>query len=281
MKKLLILSLLLFVLTGCETKGAPRLDTPENIRHEGSRVLFDEVMHATIYIVEVNGFPYETESTYFDIVETGDISVRVKAQAEGYQDSVYSENYVFQIVSVLADQKYNYSIFSTFDLVIYQFGEDVLIDRISRTTGDLGLNNYSYEGRKLKLASSFLVLLSKGDHVFTVHVANKGSFDVTITINEAGFPYMVSHRNVSFDGRDITLLFALYEEAYYDSEIIAVTATGLSATDYVINDNQLTIKASFIDQYFTNNPDKTVLSIQYTLAHPIANIQGFIFVRKA
>ena len=280
MKKLFIVVIVLLTLFGCVPKGEPVLVTPTNLRQEGNQVLFDEVMHATHYIVEINGVAYTTEQTFFNIVETGDIRVRVKAQAEGYQDSLFSNEIQFTLTISLEDVKINYSIYSTFDLVVYEFSEDVIIERISRTTGDVSDQNYSYDSQKLSMKSPFLVLLTKGDHEFVVHVKDKGSFTLTITINDVGFPYMISHRNRVFESQDIVVLFALYEEEFYDSEILSLTGNGITSSDYVINGNMLTIHASFIENYFQNNPDKTTLSLQYSLKHAIANVPGFIFIQR-
>ncbi|HCZ24311.1 MAG TPA: hypothetical protein DHV05_05615 [Acholeplasmataceae bacterium] len=175
---------------------------------------------------------------------------------------------------------YNYSIYSTFDLVIYQFNEDVTIDTLSRSTGVVSESNYLYANRKLTLNSSFLKLLSKGEHVITVTVEDLGSFDVTLTINDVGFPYIVTDPSIVFIGEDVTVMYALYEENLYDSEIISITGDGLTEEDYEINDNRLTINSSFISSYFEVNTTKNTLLIKFTLSHPITNVNGFLFIKR-
>ena len=280
MKKLMFIVLVVLTLFGCQPNGSAVLDTPSNIRREGSRLLFDEVEHATHYVIEINGETTTVTNYYYDFVETGELSVRVKAQAEGYQDSLYSQVYVFVLSNELKDVSYNYSVFSTFDLTIYQFNEDVTIDSLSRSTGVIAESNYTYVNRKLTLNSAFLKVLSKGEHVITVTVADLGSFDVTITMNDVGFPYIVTDPSILFIGEDVTVIYALYEEDLYDSDIISITGDGLTEDDYEINENRLTISSTFISSYFQENTTKNALLIKFTLSHPITNVNGFLFIKR-
>ncbi|HCZ25064.1 MAG TPA: hypothetical protein DHV05_09565, partial [Acholeplasmataceae bacterium] len=95
MKKIVFIMLFVLTLIGCTPSNSTVLDTPDNVRREGSRLLFDEVEHATKYVIEINGEVITVTDHFYDFVERGELSVRVKAQAEGYQDSAFTQIYQF------------------------------------------------------------------------------------------------------------------------------------------------------------------------------------------
>jgi hypothetical protein len=86
------LLLLLFVVTlsSCSKPTLDQLDTPENLRFE-DLLRWDEVEHATNYIVYINDVGYPVSDTYYVIAEQGDYSIYVVALAGNYEDSEHSD----------------------------------------------------------------------------------------------------------------------------------------------------------------------------------------------
>ena len=96
MKKIFMIVLLAFILYGCAEKSLEKLDTPKYLVFT-DRVYFNYVDHATSYILEINGVEYEITTNSYHFALEGDYTVRVKARAEGYEDSLYSEPIEFSL----------------------------------------------------------------------------------------------------------------------------------------------------------------------------------------
>lgn len=98
MKKIYFLILLVLSLTSCADASMTqdRLDMPVNVIVDKNTITFDPVLNATSYII--NLLPQETNEainhvitdTTYTIEESGTYNVRIRAQAPGYADSLFS-----------------------------------------------------------------------------------------------------------------------------------------------------------------------------------------------
>jgi len=278
LKKILLILLVLLSLYGCKTNDEnKRLAIPQNLRYEGSTFSFDAVEHATSYVLEINGEQIILTSTSHILNLAGDYSIRVKARAEGYFDSFYSDRYVFSIHLELQNVRHNYSVQSTFDLIVYTFSEDVTITNIKFNNQIISSDHYIYTNRQLFFKSSYLSTLTPLLYVFEISLGNKGSFHLNLNVIDTNLPYIVSYNNVTFEEGDITLQFELF-----GGNIQGLTSSfTITTEDYQIEDHMLTIKSAYISRYFEQFPSQDTLSLRYTLNHNDEYVIGYIFINRS
>lgn len=278
MRKLIIVVILLFTLVGCKPSDATiRLDTPQNLIHEDSTISFDAVEYATSYVLEVNDEEIILTTTSYTFQTSGAYSIRVKARAEGYLDSFYTDQYSFTIFVNVSDVRFNYSIQSSFDLLAYTFEEDVVITSIQLNETNLSSSNYMYTNQQLMIPSSYLTALDPDLYTFEVNLGLGESFDLVINVMDTNLPYIVSYNTLTYnEGEDINIWY----------ELFGGTIQGLSsgyaidASDYSIDDNILTIKSSYVSEYFNEFTTQQTLSIRYTLSKNDEYVLGYIFINK-
>lgn len=278
MKKLLVVFILLLTLFGCKPNDQmKRLDIPQNLTHEESLISFDAVEYATSYVLEINGEEVIISTTSYLLTTSGDFSIRVKARAEGFYDSFYSDRYTFNLPLHIEDIRYNYSTYSSFDLIIYTFDEDVTISSIMLEDETISSTHYSYTNHQLIIHASYLDTLTPLLHEYEVSLGSKGSFAFFINIIDTNLPYMISYNNVSWtENQDVVIEF----------ELFAGTIQGLSSgyeilpEDYVIDDNELIINSTYISQYFLEFTSQSTLSIRYTLQLNDQYVIGYIFINR-
>lgn len=116
----IILILGLLILVGC---NKDRLKKVDNILVNKNVITFDEVLNAEKYILDLNGTLITLNEPTYTILEPGEYQVRVKATANKYEDSLYS-NFVSVVVKYLEYPK-NIKIFN------YQLQYDLVADATS------------------------------------------------------------------------------------------------------------------------------------------------------
>jgi hypothetical protein len=273
MKKLWIL-LLLFILVGCKPE-VKRLDAPQGLAFVDGSIVFDEVENASSYFVKINDETIEIDVTSYGITTPGSYTVKVKASGEGFQDSYYSDSITFIINTTFSNERYNYSLISTFDLLIKQFSHAFDLQSISLNEQDVSLSNVVLESRQLKLKSSFLKTLETGLHVFEI-ILDSGSFEVTIIIHQSAKPYIISNNEIKTDmNSNASFLYELF-----GGEIATVSGHSISADDYEIVGNQLTIKQTFITSNFNNDAALSMIVLGYSLKSGENTVIGYLFILK-
>ena len=90
----------MFILIGCSSneKSIERLNTPRNLEIHKDVLTFDPVDKATSYILNINGEMIEITETTYTFLEEGEYRVKVKAIAEGFLDSLYSQVLEFNMI---------------------------------------------------------------------------------------------------------------------------------------------------------------------------------------
>lgn len=276
MKKILLLIILALTLIGCtKTPEVKVLSTPTNLSHQQNIISFDAVSHATSYIIDINGEEIEITTTTYTIELYGEVTVKVKARAEGYQDSSYSNELVFSIPLSLPDVRYNYSIHSSFDLFIYTFQAGIAIDNITSSTTSISTNDYTFINNQLIFKSTYLKSLDRKLHEFAISLGAMGQLNLTILITETQLPYLISNNTIDFDSNDITLNVELF-----GGTIVGLSGNSITSSDYTISGSSITLHSTFINQYFSTHPNETTLSIKYDLRLGDSYVFGYLFIKK-
>ena len=161
MKKvsLLLSVLMIILLIGCvEDEPTTRLATPTNLSFDIATLTFDEVEHATSYLIIGEGLNETSATNSYTFKEEGTYKVRVVARAKGYLDSLYSSE--LEVVVSIAYQK-PYMI-SSKDITT-NFKDDIKLSFASLGYTFKSLNgyaitssDYTYVNDVLTIKASFL-----------------------------------------------------------------------------------------------------------------------------
>ncbi len=174
------------------------------------------------------------------------------------------------------DQTFVYSIQSSFDLKIQDLPNDLSVTEVKRGQEMLTSAIFIHDKSELFLKSSYLKGLSLGEHVLSFET-EKGIFSIRLNIIDTNRPYMISSSTVFTDfSKDVIVLFELF-----GGSIQSVSGNDITSSHYSIRNNQLTIKKGFIEQSFTQNPDRETLIIGYTLHVDSHVVIGYLFIKKA
>ena len=267
----------LMSLYGCNTNSDDkRLDIPSNLRRENYVIMFDGVQNATSYIIEINGGFYEIRTTSYTLNQPGDYSIRVKARAEGYSDSLFTDRLTFTIPLSLVNPRFNYSKSSSFHLTAYLFENNVTIHSIILNEVEVSSDNYQLVDRHLRFHKDYLQTLDIGIHLFTVSLGNLGSFVVTVNIINTILPYIVTHNTTTqAPTKDLVFQYELFGGVF-----LTLSGNDITSNDYIINENVVTIKTSFIDAYFEAHPELQTLSLKYDLQKDDQFVFGYIFINR-
>ncbi|MFW6272588.1 MAG: hypothetical protein ACOC2U_02260 [bacterium] len=169
--------------------------------------------------------------------------------------------------TVLGDRYFQYSVNSSQNILLTNIDitDDYYLtdlDGNSLDAGDIIVKNDYYE-----IKSDYI--LSKDEEVveFYLYFDNYKSL-ISITLNEKDQPYIISSSVVHTDGEsDLVFQFELF-----DGIIKQVNGNELSESDYLINDNLLTIESLYINDQFN---DSDSFSIDYVLEED-GLVLGFI-----
>jgi hypothetical protein len=275
MKKLLVMILLALLLIGCDESKLERLGTPTNLRYD-EMIHFDTVQDATSYVIELNNEKITITETFYQVTTPGTYTVRVKAQGVGYQDSLYTEEITFTVSYPFSDFAFIYSIRSIVDVPVGSVAEANEIAQVSLSGDPISTTAYTFENKLFTLKSAYLTTLPIGEQVFTV-TTNIGSFDITINIFDTSTPYMMSKSEIFTDfSTDVTVIYDLF-----GGSISGLSGNNITASDYTITNNTVTISKTFIENAFTSEPTRETLVIGYTLESGNNVVIGYIFIKKS
>ena len=87
---------MLFTLQACTPEIKEELDIPLNLRFT-DEIRFDMVEHATQYVLKINDDEIVIDTNHYELTVEGTYTVRVRARAEGFYDSVYSAPITFDV----------------------------------------------------------------------------------------------------------------------------------------------------------------------------------------
>ncbi|MDO9629888.1 MAG: hypothetical protein Q7I99_08285 [Acholeplasmataceae bacterium] len=184
-KKLIILSLLLFTLSGCKPEGNIRLETPANLRYENFGLVFDAVENAEDYVIEINGVTYSTTNLQYDLNYFGDYQVRVKAQAKNYQDSYYTEKLTFTMAPFFPSPT-NLNVINQilfWDSVPNATSYEVRVDNQVYTTTDTNLTLSLYGSLRKEIKVKAIFRLGESPYSLPIYVSTEVTILSTTTKN--------------------------------------------------------------------------------------------------
>lgn len=183
MRKIIIVFTLLLTLflIGCaDNTPKERLATPENLEFNDVTLTFDEVEHATSYLIIGSGINDTTTTNSYTFKKEGQFKVRVIAKASGYLDSLHSNE--LEVLVSFADQKP--FVTSNKDITT-NFEDDTVVTFESLDYTFKGLygydiesSNYTFKNNTLTIKASFIKTAfdeNPGPHLIFTYTFERGN----------------------------------------------------------------------------------------------------------
>lgn len=279
MKKILILLtfLLAVALVGCASTPTPtRLSTPQNLRFSVDTLTFDRVPNATSYLILSADENYTTTTNSYTF-EAGSYRVRVVARAEGYLDSLISEEIAF-VVDGEPEPTPRLTTPKNLSFENNTLTFDVVSDATSYVV--------SVNGSDTTVLTNSYTFTTAGFYRVVVYAKAEGYLDSllsqeieVIVVFEDTKPFRESNEAITTNlNDDIMIRFA--SAGYTFKSLNGSSNYVVTSSDYTYVNDVLTIKVSFLIEAFENNPERTELTFSYVFEKDSQTHIGFIIVKK-
>lgn len=161
---------------------------------------------------------------------------------------------------------YNYSINSSFDLLLYKYEKEVNYINLKVNNEEIDSNNTIIINNEVLLKATYIISLYKENeenkHNLILNT-NLGVHEITLNLNNKTTPYSYTDLKVKTDlNNDIIYKFELF-----DYKFVRITNEYIDEDDYELNNNEIVIKKSTITKYFDENDNELVLSLLFENAN--------------
>lgn len=279
MKKLmtLITLVLAFTLVGCASTPKPtRLSTPQNLRFDVDTLTFDRVPNATSYLILSTDENYTTTTNSYTF-EAGSYRVRVVARAEGYLDSLISEEIAF-VVDGEVEPTPRLTTPKNLSFSDNTLSFDVVPDATSYVI--------SVNGETSTVTNNSYTFTTAGFYRVVVYAKAEGYLDSllsqeieVVVVFEDSKPFRESNEAITTNLEDD--VFIRFASAGYTFKSLNGSSNyPVTSSDYTYINDVLTIKVSFLITAFENNPELTQLTFSYVFEKDSQTHIGFILINK-
>jgi len=228
---------------------------------------------ATGYVLLVNGEELSQTTNSLDLSTyfPGVIQVQVKA-IYPLGSSIYSELIIYAGgAETLETINYSYSTNSLFDLNVLK-SESFFY--IADSEEELSATDYIFTAQRVTLKNTYLVTLSTGHHLFTILTLD-GFHIIDLNILDTDKPYLITNNQVFTDhSTDLTFTFELF-----GGEFTGLSGNEVTAEDYTLIDNILTIDKDYVAFMFSLDPERETLILAYTLELGDNIVIGYLFIK--
>ncbi|MCF7924781.1 MAG: hypothetical protein K9L64_06745 [Candidatus Izimaplasma sp.] len=210
-------------------------------------IFWEDVTNASEYKIYINGDIYSTTNTDFNLVNINDglLIINIQAIFEGGQANLSDSELIEHNTESVRDRNFQYSINSTQNIYIMDLNveEDLLI--LNESGELLDENDVLVRNNYYEIKSDYIISLQDCEIIFYIYYG-KNKSKVHITMSETNDPYIISSKTVFTSGeKDIKLQFELFGVDFKQ-----IDSNQLDSKDYIIENNFLTIKASYINSRF-------------------------------
>lgn len=232
------------------------LDYPKNIRLENNLILYDEVIDAASYNISINGMIYNSKEDTLPVLDEGIYEVMIQAVSNTYVDSNYSPINILEIREeklLISTNKYQYSKHSTFNLQLASYKVDEEIEISEFKTGEEVIDNENLviDNNKIYLKSEYINSLNIGTYNLVL-TTNLGIYHIELEIHEKVRPYVYTNLRVKTNN-------PIFKLELFESQIESVIGNDITKDDYIIDNNEVTIKSDYIKDFFNTNETKNLI----------------------
>ncbi|MFO7970050.1 MAG: hypothetical protein R6U15_08095 [Candidatus Izemoplasmatales bacterium] len=218
-------------------------------------ISWDEIVDASEYNIYINGEVFRTSNTEFSFADIngGLLVINIQAVYPLGQANISDNEIVEHNIETTRNRYYQYSTNSTQNILIMDLAIEEEVS-ITNASGDLLDNNDILAKNNFYEIKSDYILNQEDDNIHLyLYYGNKKS-EVIINVSEKVAPYIISSTLVYTNGEeDIKLQFELFT-----GDFRQISGEDLESEDYSIEDNILTIYASYIDSRFQTETDFTI-----------------------
>ncbi len=250
-------------------------EAPSNITISNNILTFDSNYLTTyeLYIDDVFITTFTSKSidlsSYINIHQIYNIYVNAI-----YIDTPYtSETYTLNThIKLDLDQHLDYELRSTTPL---SFSFDALdtISYILKNNETLNVSLYTQDETSLTFDPQIFFYPSYGLNTFEVYTES-GYFIITIEVIENQRPHLLSSSSITYiPQNDISLTFNLLGGTF-----VKLDGNNITSTDYIVDDGNVTINASFIENILLEQPDRKTIILSYQLQKEQNGYTGLIFI---
>lgn len=248
-------------------------DIPQNLVYVDDVITWNEMPNAISYNLQINGEAIEVTDNSYAFTPLSNVVYEINVQAV-YQTGSSSMSstihfHTFEVVNESHVTSFNRLLPIGLEIVL---PESIILNALYINQINYTTDYVTIDGSKLTFNNDWLTLFGIGEHTFTL-ITETERIDIIVNIFEDDKPTLVSSSTITYSGSDITFKFALFGAA-----INTINGADITSDDYIINGDELTIKASFIDAILTDNPDRETVIFSYTLKLGDKIIIGYLFI---
>lgn len=261
-KQLIILIMIVISLSSCQSNQIESLGEPGMITINNHTLTLDPIENATSYIIEINGEAIEIADNEY-VLTHGIYDIRYQGINQN-QSTDFSDIFHFEIIEIIEEETFEYSIFSTKDLKVCEINDALeyytlsfngeIVDDILKIVDNQLLIDYQ----------SFVALLTEGEDAAIIIDTNEGQYQWTISPISTHNPYVMTSEQLSINDAD-SLTFEL---DLFDTQIISLS-TNLDIDNeslgLVFDEDIITIDKSAVLDVFNQDETLTRLVIVYQL----------------
>ncbi len=228
------------------------------IDKETQSISWNDIDEVSSYKVYINGNIYETivpEFSYSNLTN-GLLHIRVQGIYPLGETNLSNDIYIEHNIGDEVIINYQYSRNSSKNLLILNntFSQYLIFDEDNRVINSELLIEAN---ENLEIKSDYLLGITDSKFTFYIYSGNVKA-KVTITFNNKTTPYIISgSTSIYKQDEDISFQFELFDESFKQ-----LSSNGLKTSDYVIDNDVITFKSSFLNSEFEN---KDLIQITYVI----------------
>lgn len=253
----------------------------ESIRIPGNIKIVNDVLSWTLeqdavkYVIKINGVEHETPKNTFNlsVLEANQFyEIQVKGVYRNLETK-FSSPLVYHTFKskYLTTEEVIFDKSSEEDFVMV-FEKEFTIESIRYLDEDI---EFAQEGLELRISATVFQDIPYGKNQF-IAFTDKGLVEVLFKLTDSTKPFLKSQSTVKYvAGENITFEFELYS-----SKIGEINGSGITSSDYIVNDNLVIIRSQFLDQIFSNQERTNLILGYYLLINDNDVVIGYIMITR-
>lgn len=255
-KQLLILIMIMISLSSCQVESIESLGTPGSMTINNHTLTLDPIENATSYIIEINGEMIEIDDIEY-VLTHGNYDIRYQGVNRN-QSTDFSDIFHFEIIDIIEEKSFEYSIHSTKDLKVGDANDALEYYTLSFNGGIVDDILKIVDNQLLIDHQAFAALLIEGEDVDLIIDTNEGLYQWTISPIATYNPYVMTNEQLSINDADALT----FELDLFETQIISLS-TNLDIDNeslgLVFDEDIITIDKSAVLDVF--NQDETISRI--------------------
>ena len=287
MKKLLTITLLLFLLTACKTNINPQIPAPQ-ISKDLAYITWDDIADVKEFEILIQDITTKDDSLllddqvltlsknsfdYTNLQQNKIFEVKVRSII-GDEFSRYSNTIILDLfTSSQSSYSRKFNLNSTDDFILYGFDTPVIYF-IKQNDSIISENSFSIKHDFLFIDNDYLQNLEGNTALYLY--TDQGIIKLTINPENITKPFLRTTNSLVFEeNKDISFVFELC-----GGTLIELNGNGISEQHYTLFNNLLIIDYSFFEDLFNANSERNSVILSYQLISGQEVVIGYLFINR-